>query len=139
MKRNKYLKVIIPLALIVICVYWYYSSIVISGTSENEMWKVTYSKNTDQSEPTGWEGRLKQRNDDNVMVKAIVVKKNDKILYSIDSFVEGRAEDGEITVLHPFSKVFYLGPKPSKGTTVSVVWEHNDEPDKTYTHIVQIR
>ncbi|MBR8644218.1 hypothetical protein KEH51_05015 [[Brevibacterium] frigoritolerans] len=75
MKRNKYLKVIIPLAFIVICVYWYYSSIVISGTSENGMWKVTYSKNTDQSEPTGWEGRLKQRNDDNVMVKAIVVKK----------------------------------------------------------------
>ncbi|MGG0788664.1 hypothetical protein [Bacillus sp. AFS017274] len=136
MIRSKYLKVIIPLALIVICVYWYYSSIVISGTSENGMWKVTYSKNIDSSEPTGWEGHLNQRNNDNVTVKAIVVEENDKINTSIDSFEEGRAEDGEITVLHPFSDDFYLGPKPSKGTVVSVVWEHDD---KTHTDIIKIR
>ncbi|MBT2664167.1 hypothetical protein J7J00_01415 [Bacillus sp. ISL-4] len=69
------------------------------------MWKVTYSKNIDSSEP-------------------------------IDSFEEGRAEDGKITVLHPFSDDFHLGPKPSKGTVVSVVWEHDDE---SHTNIVKIR
>ncbi|MGE7607945.1 hypothetical protein ACQKML_15165 [Peribacillus frigoritolerans] len=136
MKRSKYLKFIVPLALIVICVYWYYSNIVISGTSENRMWKVTYSKNIDPSEPTGWEGHLNQKNNDNVTVKAIVVEENNKINTSIDSFVEGRAEDGEITVLHPFSADFHLGPKPSKGTVVSVVWEQDDE---THTDIVKIR
>lgn len=136
MIRNKYLKVIIPLVLIVICVYWYYSSIVISGTSENGMWKVTYSKNTDASEPYGWEGHLNQTNNDNVTVQAIVIEENDKIDTRINSFEEGRSEDGKITVLHPFSDDFYLGPKPPKGTAVSVVWELND---KTYTDIVQIR
>jgi hypothetical protein len=136
MIRNKYLKIIIPLALIVACVYWYYSSIVISGTSDNGMWKVTYSKNIDPSEPYGWEGHLKQRNNDNATVKAIVVEVNDKVKTRIDSFEEGRAEDGEITVLHPFSDDFSLGPKPSKGTVVSVVWEHNG---KTHTDTVKIR
>ncbi|MEK4534858.1 MULTISPECIES: hypothetical protein [Peribacillus] len=136
MIRNKYLKVVIPLALIVICVYWYYSSIVISRTSENGMWKVSYSKNIDPSEPSGWEGHLNQRNNENVNVKAIVVEENGKINTNINSFDEGEAEDGEITVLHPFSGDFYLGPKPSKGTVVSVVWKRNDE---TYTDIIKIR
>ncbi|MFJ7744763.1 hypothetical protein [Peribacillus sp. NPDC097295] len=136
MTRNKYLKVIIPLALIVICVYWYFSNKVISGTSENGVWKVTYSKNKDASEPYGWEGHLHQRNNDSVTVKSIIVEENDTINTRIDSFEEGRSEDGKVTDLHPFSDDFYLGPKPPKGTTVSVVWELND---KIYTDIVKIR
>ncbi|MGE7602588.1 hypothetical protein ACQKL5_08760 [Peribacillus sp. NPDC097675] len=136
MPRNRYLKVIIPLALIVICVYWYLSNTVISGTSENGMWKVTYKKNSDASEPYGWEGHLYQRNNDNVTVKSIIVEENDTIDTRIDGFEEGRSEDGKVTDLQPFSDNFYLGHKPPKGTSVSVVWELND---KTHTDIVKIR
>ncbi|MBO0998112.1 hypothetical protein IOC57_10170 [Bacillus sp. SD075] len=51
---------------------------------------------------------LKQRNNDKVTVKAIVGKENDKINTRINSFEEGRAEDGSITFLPLFSDDFYL-------------------------------
>lgn len=111
--------------------------ILFSGVSENKMWKATYEKNLDESEPTGWLGKLKQKNEQNVDVKSIVFIKDDKVLSKTEFFPEGRAEDGSVITLHPFSSEFYLGdaPKKSHAYKVSVTWEENK---KAYTDTLEI-
>ncbi|MFL0366229.1 hypothetical protein ACH0BF_24945 [Pseudobacillus sp. 179-B 2D1 NHS] len=129
MKKKNYL-ILIGLILVILAgVYGYYSSVSLSGVSENNMWKATYKKNLDASEPTGWVGELKQKNDRKVNVKSIVFTDDEKVLAKKEKFAEGKAEDGSVTTLHPFSAEFYLGDAPNKKHTykVSVTWEENKE------------
>ena len=57
MGKKKY---VIPVIVFLSVVYAYTSSISISEKSENGMWKYTYKMNLDASEPTGWQGKIKQ-------------------------------------------------------------------------------
>ena len=127
MKKKSYLKLLIIFVLLGGGVYWYYNSIAIWGTSENGMWKATYKKNQDQYVEKGWTGTLKQKSGDKVTVEDITFTDNNKTLMSVGDFEEGIAEDGEETVLYPFSAEFYGGDGPKKGHIykVHVTWKNN--------------
>ena len=137
LKKKKYLLLAGLFIILFSGVYRYYDSVSMSGISENKMWKATYKKNLDESEPTAWLGKLKQKNERNVDVKSIVFLEDDKILMKTTLFPEGRAEDGSVITLHPFSSDFYLGdaPKKSHDYKVSVTWEENK---KAYTDTFEI-
>ncbi|WP_144552805.1 hypothetical protein [Peribacillus simplex] len=136
MKKKSYLKLLIIFVLLGGGVYWYYNSIAIWGTSENGMWKATYKRNQDQYVEKGRTGTLKQNSGDNVTVEDITFTDNNKTLMSVGDFEEGIAEDGEETVLYPFSAEFYGGDGPKKEHIykVHVTWK-----DKGKSHTDSFR
>lgn len=108
-------------------IFGYFSSVSMSGVSDNRMWKVTYKQNVDASEPAGWVGKLEQRGTRKVDVQSVVLRENGKAVMRKDKFFEGRAEDRSWTALHPFSSEFYLGDAPKKGRVyqAAVTWKEN--------------
>ncbi|MED3963172.1 hypothetical protein [Niallia taxi] len=122
MGKKKYvITVIVSLIVLLSAVYAYTSSISISGKSENGMWKYTYKKNLDASEPSGWQGRIKQLDKQEVEVEKLEFKDNGKTIADTDIFNEGRDIDGSVTTFHPFSTEFLLGDGPIKGHLYKVV------------------
>ncbi|MCM2980329.1 hypothetical protein M3599_05220 [Niallia circulans] len=137
MKKKKFL-ITCSVFLIVIfsSVYVYASTLSISGKSDNGMWKYTYKKSIDPSEPTGWQGKLKQLDKQKVEVKELTFTDNDEILAQTDSFVEGTDIDGSVTTLHPFATEFYLGNSPERGHIykMTVKWQKEGETyEDTFT------
>lgn len=138
MKRKSYLKLLVVFVLLGGGVYWYYNSIAIWGASENGMWKATYKKNQDQYVDEGWTGTIKQKSGGKVTVKDITFTDNNKKLISLDHFKKGTSEDGEVTVLDPFSAAFYWGDKPKKEHVykVHVTWK---DKGKSHTDSFQLK
>lgn len=126
MENKKYLITgLLFLIVIFSSIYAYASTLSISGKSDNGMWKYTYKKNLDPSEPTGWHGVIKQLDKQKVKVKELTFWDNDEILAHIDSFVEGTDIDGSVTTYYPFATKFYLGDSPERGHIykMTVKWE----------------
>lgn len=122
MGKKKYVIIVIVLLIVIIStLYAYTASTSISGKSENGMWKYTYKKNLDASEPRGWQGRIKQLDKQEVVVEMLEFKDTGKVIADTDVFNEGRDIDGSVTTLHPFSTEFYLGDGPRKGHMYQVV------------------
>ena len=108
MGKKKYvIPVIVSLIVFLSVVYAYTSSISISEKSENGMWKYTYKMNLDASEPTGWQGKIKQLDKQEVKVEKLEFKDNGKTITDTDIFNEGRDIDGSVTTFHPFSTEFF--------------------------------
>ncbi|MGG2059933.1 hypothetical protein [Priestia megaterium] len=138
MKKKSYLKLLIVFVILGGGVYWYYNSIAIWGTSANGMWKATYKKNQDQYVERGWTGKIKQKSGKKVNVEDITFSDNNHTLMSVGDFEEGESEDGEVTVLYPFSAEFYGGDEPKKGHIykVHVTWK---DKGKSHTDSFQLK
>lgn len=138
MKKKSYLKLLIVFVILGGGVYWYYNSIAIWGTSANGMWKATYKKNQDQYVERGWTGKIKQKSGNKVTVEDITFSDNNHTLMSVGNFEEGESEDGEVTVLYPFSAEFYGGDEPKKGHIykVHVTWK---DKGKSHTDSFQLK
>lgn len=109
------------LLIIISGVYTYLSSLAITGKSDNGMWKYTYKKNLDASEPSGWQGTIKQIDNQKVNVSKLEFTDNSETIAEKNWFSEGKAEDGYVTTLHPFFTDFFLGDEPVEGHVYKLI------------------
>lgn len=83
--------------------------------------EVYIQKNLDASEPNGWQGKIKQIDNQKVNVSKLEFTDNGGTIAEKNWFSEGKAEDGSVTTLQPFLTDFLLGDEPVEGHIYKVI------------------
>ncbi|EIT84240.1 hypothetical protein A374_15678 [Fictibacillus macauensis ZFHKF-1] len=109
MKKKTIYLLVAFLLLASIGTYFYYDLHHMSGESNNGIWEVSLRKTTNESEPKGWYGTVKQTNKDRYQVKKVIFKKKNHVLTYLDTFKNDTDLDDLKTVLYPFEAEFWVG------------------------------
>lgn len=138
LKKKRFLIGFLSLLIIFSGIYAYISSISISGKSDNGMWKYTYKKNLDESAPSGWQGKIKQLNNEKVNVSKLEYMDNGEIIAEQDEFSYGRAEDGSVTTANPFFTDFLLGDELVEGHVYKLIITY-EKDGKSHKDTIKIK